>query len=86
MGSQDKFAVKKVVKGIDIEYIPVIKQKGFFTSWIPIVKIFPNEYVCMPYESKGLTYDQCVEHIEGYKAQEKKLLQDSFVSTEYLQL
>jgi hypothetical protein len=64
-----KFAIRKITRGIIVQYLPMVKEKGLFNQWIPIVKIY-DRYVAMPYERQGgLNYDQCEEHIKEYKKQ-----------------
>jgi ribosome biogenesis GTPase A len=49
-------------------YIPQIKEPGF-TTWQQIVKIY-NEYIILDFPGQhGLSFEDCMKHLEGYKEQ-----------------
>lgn len=77
--SSYKFAIKQVIKGHSITYLPVVKEPGFFKDWTPIVRIY-DHYIAMPYEHpEGLTQNECLKHILKYKeVLSEKLTQAKF--------
>lgn len=84
--SQSKmlYAVKKIVKGEMVQYLPVAKSKGLLNDWTPIVKIYPNEYLILPIEVQGLTLQDCEQHIQGHKDQVEREATENFYKEEII--
>ena len=82
--NQIKFAIKATSVGGQVTYTPVVKKNSIFSNWTPIVKLYPNEYILLPYEVQGLTIEECDQHIEGYKAQMILQQVKESTSTQYI--
>lgn len=66
------FAIQKIVKGGQEKLIPMMRIPGLLSPWRPIVKVY-DQYLVMDYEHpKGLSQDQCMQHIQGYQKQLQK--------------
>lgn len=81
---QPKYAIQMIVKGGVPSYLPVIKEPGFMSRWIPIVQIY-DKYIPMEFEKQGgLTQSECIQHIEAYKKQFAKEQELAMLTVNYL--
>lgn len=81
-----EFAVKKeVLKGGEVIFTPLFREKSKWkilsgSGWTQIVKLY-DEYILLDHPGQhNLTFETCIEHIEGYK--QKLLLQQNGQLTE----
>lgn len=81
-----EYAIRKITKGNKVVYHPVAKVQGYFSDWMPIIKVYPNRYFLLSIEVEDLTEQDCREHIEGHKQQVIKESKDSYFKVEYTKL
>lgn len=69
-GESLTFAIKReILNGGAEKLTPVVKEKGLFRQWTPIVKI-DNKFEALNYESNyPFTEAECKTYIEGYRQQ-----------------
>ena len=79
-----QYAIRRVTKGNTEQYIPVVKLPGWFSDWVPIVRLYPEQYVLLPYEVEGLTMSDCKQHIDKFKEQTKLQEEESFFLIQYI--
>lgn len=84
-GHPVRFAIRRIQKGDRIEMLPMIKEKGLFNQWRPIVKIY-DSFLTLDYEKPGgLTEEECLEHINGCRQQLALIEKESNVKVEYIE-
>lgn len=77
-----KFGVRTISKGRTSISVPVVKEPGLLSTWRPIVKIYDN-FIVMDYEApQGLSREDCIGHIQGFRAQLKEQEIENFTNDE----
>ena len=77
---QHEFALREIKTTDATMYLPLTRT-GALSEWMPIVQIY-NEFIPLDYELPGgMTRDQALYHISGYKNQLIKKYKESYAET-----
>lgn len=78
--NQVQFSIKReVLYGGAIKLTPMVKMNGFMTAWVGITKVHGRYFPFVVNEDYSFTRYECLEYINGFKAQLEEDLKNSVV-------